>query len=139
MYGPLWAFAKAAQWSSYVPGTPEPSTGYTTFPSTPAAWATLYPPGPVPNAYPATTPYGASGGTTFDGPSPANRPGVRLRRVLNVPLLSCPVGAGSNVSATVLAIGRFFMTVPATSTSIPAEFAGVVPEQSLGGPVELLR
>jgi hypothetical protein len=58
---------------------------------------------------------------------------------LNVPLLSCPVAGGSNVSATVLAIGKFFMTVPATSTTIHAEFAGVVPEQSLGGPVELFQ
>ncbi|MDL2355320.1 MAG: pilus assembly protein TadG-related protein [Pseudomonadota bacterium] len=136
-YGPLWAFAKAVPYSSYVAGTPEPTAGYTTFPTTNAAWATLYPPGPIPNSYPAPTPYSLSGGSTFQAPSAANGPGVRFRRVLNVPLLSCPVAGGSNVSGTVLAIGKFFMTVPATSTSIYAEFAGVVPEQSLGGPVEL--
>jgi hypothetical protein len=138
-YGPIWAFAKAVPYSSYVAGTPEPSAGYATFPASNAAWATLYPPGPQPNLYPGTTPYSLSGGSTFQAPSAANGPGVRLRRVLNVPLLSCPVAVGSNVSATVLAIGKFFMTVPATSTSIHAEFAGVVPEQSLGGPVELFQ
>jgi hypothetical protein len=79
----------------------------------------------------------ASGGANFLSPSSAHLPGVRYRRVLNVPLLSCPVAAGANVTANVLAIGRFFMTVPATATSISAEFAGVVPEQSLGGRVEM--
>jgi hypothetical protein len=53
---------------------------------------------------------------------------------LNVALLSCPV-AGS--SANVLAIGKFFMTVPATDTQIWAEFAGIAPETSFGSQVEL--
>lgn len=137
-YGPLWAFAKAVPFGSYVAGTPEPSGGYATFAT--SAWATLYRPGqPTVTGYPATTPYSASFGTNFLAPSAAHGPGVRFRRVLNVPLLACPVAPGANVSANVLAIGKFFMTVPATSTSISAEFAGVVPEQSLGGPVELFR
>lgn len=147
-YGPLWSFARAVPHSAYVPGTPEPATGYTTFATT--TWVTLYragcaipscvPPPPATPLYTGstiTTPYMSSGGTNFLAPSSANGPGVRYRRVLNVPLLSCPIGSGANVTATVLAIGRFFMTVPATATSISAEFAGVVPEQSLGGRVEL--
>jgi hypothetical protein len=34
-------------------------------------------------------------------------------------------------------VGRFFMTVPATSTSLSAEFAGAVPLSTLSGVVEL--
>lgn len=148
-YGPLWSFARAVPYSAYVPGAPEPTNGYTPFLTT--AWATLYragcaipsclpapPPTPLYTGSTTLTPYMATGGTNFLAPS-ANFPGLRYRRVLNVPLLACPVAAGTNVTATVLAIGRFFMTVPATATSISAEFAGVVPEQSLGGRVEIFR
>lgn len=135
MYGPLWSFARAVPFASYTAGLPEPLNGYATFAT--AAWATLYNPGKPVYTGAASTPYSASAGANFLAPSVANRPGLRFRRVLNVPLLSCPVAAGANASATVLAIGRFFMTVPASATSISAEFAGIVPEQSLGGPVEL--
>lgn len=136
MYGPLWSFAKAVPFSAYAAGTPEPALGYTPFAT--SAWATLYSPGKpvVSGLYPSSSPYQASSGANFLAP-PANPPGLRLRRVLNVPLLACPVGVGTNVQATVIGIGRFFMTVPATSTSIFAEFAGAVPEPSLGGVVEL--
>jgi Flp pilus assembly protein TadG len=149
-YGPLWSFARAVPFSAYVPGSPEPTNGYTPFATT--AWATLYragcaipscvpapPPTPLYTGSTTVTPYMATGGANFLAPSPANFPGLRYRRVLNVPLLACPVAAGTNVTATVLAIGRFFMTVPATTTSINAEFAGIVPEQSLGGRVEIYR
>lgn len=57
--------------------------------------------------------------------------------MLNVPLLSCPVATGNGVPADVLAVAKFFMTVPATSTSVYAEFAGIIPEKSLSGQVEL--
>lgn len=137
MYGPLWSFAKAVPFSSYVAGEPEPAAGYATFGT--AAWKTLYNASQGFNSYPTATPYAAGTSPNFQGPSPANGPGMRLRRVLNVPLLSCPIGAGTNVTANVLGIGRFFMTVPATNSSISAEFAGLVPEESLGGPVELVR
>lgn len=136
MYGPLWSFARAVPFSAYSSATPEPTNGYATF--APGSWITLYHPGdPVYTGSASVTPYMASAGANFQAPSAANRPGLRYRRVLNVPLLSCPVGAGANVSATVLAIGKFFMAVPATATSLNAEFAGVVPEQSLGSHVEL--
>jgi hypothetical protein len=139
MYGPLWSFARAVPFSSYAAGAPEPAAGYAPYGAT--AWSTLYKPGlPVAGAaYPSgvSTPYRASAGVYFLAPSTAHKPGVRNRRVLNVPLLACPVGAGANTTANVLAIGKFFMTVPATATSISAEFAGLVPEQSLGGQVEL--
>lgn len=133
-YGVLWAFAKAVPYASYVAGLPEPTGGYTTF--TTAAWNTLYDPGrPAPvgtlNSG-ASTPY-ANGAIQL--PTPANRPGIRQRRVLNVPLLACPV-AGS--SATVIGIGKFFMTTPATATSLNAEFAGLAAENSLTSTMELL-
>lgn len=139
-FGPLWQYARPVKWSAYVPGTPEPESGYPyTSLFVPADWATLYNPGqPVvkPNTYPdpkkledSRTPYESS--ITLP---PSGKKGIRQRRVLNVPLLACPV---TGTSATVLGIGKFFMTVPATASSIFAEFAGAVPAQSVGGQVEL--
>lgn len=137
MYGPLWAYARAVPYASYVPGSAEPSGGYTPF--NPSVWSTLYKPGvPVATSYPAgtSTPYMALNGANFAAP-PAAHKGVANRRVLNVPLLSCPVGAGTTTTATVLGIGKFLMTVPATSATLFAEFGGLASEQSLGGAVEL--
>lgn len=136
-YGVLWSFAKAVPFASYVTGQPEPAGGYTTF--TIANWNTLYDPfRPAPATGSAgaqvsgtSTPY-ANGVNQF--PSPARFPGVRLRRVLNVPLLLCPVGGSS---ATVLGIGRFFMTMPATNTKLNAEFAGLASESALAITLEL--
>ncbi len=138
-YGPLWAYARAVPYAAFQASPTEPASGYTGY--APASWATLYNPGqPAANSnYPGSTPYRLVVGANFLAPSALHLPGVANRRVLNVPLLSCPVGGGAVTTATVLGIGRFFMTVPATATSIFAEFAGAVPEQSLGGPVELVQ
>jgi hypothetical protein len=138
MYGPLWAYARAVPYSSYVAGAAEPAAGYTPFAT--SAWSTLYGPG-APTAavsYPvgSSTPYKATNGTNFLAP-PLARKGVAGRRVLNVALLSCPVPAGALATATVLGIGKFLMTVPATATAVRVEFGGLVAEQSLGGAVEL--
>jgi hypothetical protein len=137
MYGPLWSYAKAAKYAAS-----EPPGGYSTFATT--DWGTLYNPGQpqasasYPTTYPTTyppattaTPYAQNTGSTFLAPT---RKGVRGRRVLNVALLSCPV---SGTSARVLAIGKFFMTVPATTDHLWAEFAGVALEESLGTQMEL--
>lgn len=138
MYGPLWAYARAVPFSSYSPGASEPAGGYTPFAI--SAWATLYKPGsPTASAsYPGGTsvPYRAISGANFQAPSTAHLPGLANRRVLNVPLLSCPVGG---TAATVIGIGKFFMTVPATASTLVAEFAGTAPELSVGGQVELVR
>ena len=82
-------------------------------------------------------------GATRQAPPAPYQPGLPLRRVLKVPLLACPVMAGSGVgnpgsigSAKVLAIGQFFMTAPASVTSIPVEFTGLVAEDSLASLVE---
>lgn len=138
-YGPLWTYSRAVKFSSYVPGQPEPSRGYSKF--APTDWPSLYPTVPPPRAtgYPSTTqPYDATTGNNYLRPSAVNATlSIVNRRVLHVPLLACPVTAGSNVEATVLAIGKFFMTVPATATSIHAEFAGIVPDAQLTGHVTL--
>jgi Flp pilus assembly protein TadG len=140
-YGPLWAFAKAVPYSAYAAAPQEPAAGYSSFTTT--AWSNLYTPGP-PTAvgYPMAvnaTPYLTSSSANFLAPNAARQPGQPRRRVLNVALLACPVPAGATASATVLGIGRFFMTVPATTTSISAEFAGVAQPASLAGAVELQR
>lgn len=138
-YGPLWAYAKAVPYSAYVAAPVEPAAGYTTF--TTGAWSTLYTPGPpaassYPSLVPTSTPYTTGGATYASAPS---RTGLPKRRVLNVALLACPVPAGATATATVLGVGRFFMTVPATAAALNAEFAGATPAASLAGTVELQR
>lgn len=136
-YGPLWAYAKAVPFSEWHEGVDEPAAGYATFGA--GDWASLYAPGaPVAKNYPGTIPYQSTSGTNFQAP-PVTQKGVANRRVLNVPLLACPVAAGGSEPATVLAIGKFLMTVPATPAALYAEFGGLAPEHTLGGPVELYR
>lgn len=140
-YGPLWVFAKAAKAPSPL-DAPEPSSGYPTFAT--SDWPTLYKSGPTASGYPTATatPYLSTSSTSgnYTSPSAAHLEISTLqRRVLNVPLLSCSPSApaGANVNATVLAIAKFFMTVPATEDSLIAEFAGLTPEQALSGQVDL--
>ena len=135
-FGPLWSYAKAVPYASYAStGAPEPATGYSTYDVT--QWSTLYAPGqpttslttPYPDSAETPTPYSYTTGTQFyKGPSASNK-SLANRRVLNLPLLACPI-TGSD--ATVRGIGKFFMTVPATQTSLYGEFAGLATEQSLG-------
>lgn len=65
---------------------------------------------------------------------------LRYRRIMYVPLLSCPV-TGS--SATVLAVGKFLLTAPAdddpASPSIPAEFGGLLPGRAPSGDTRLFQ
>ena len=135
-YGRLWSFARPVRWSTYQATPDEPASGYLPFPTT--AVATLYPAASgsllsatYQTANPKWTPY------LLVPAQPDTEPRLARRRVLNVPLLACPVPASG--LATVRAIGRFFMTVPATATVLSAEFAGLVPESSVRGPVELYR
>lgn len=137
-YGVLWSYAKAVPFANYVAGSPEPKYGYTTFVT--ANWLSLYKPKPTASGYPDSPekPYNAMAGSNYSGPSSLRLAIAQTgRRVLNLPLLSCPVDAGADTTATVLGIGRFFMTVPATSTTLHVEFGGAVPESSLLGQVEL--
>lgn len=141
LYGPLWAGARAVPYSAFAAQPAEPANGYSVFAT--SAWSSLYTPGApgvsgYPNSQSTATPYSATSGVHFQAPDAA-RPGVAKRRVLNVALLDCPVPAGAIAGATVLGVGRFFMTVPATTTSLAAEFAGVAPPASLSGAPELQR
>jgi hypothetical protein len=142
-YGPVWSFAKAVKFSSYTAGVPEPNAGYATFST--ADWAKLYKTGMSSSGYPTgaqSSPYNPVGSTnpnTVAAPSATHKDFITpLRRVLNIPLLSCDtVPSGPNVDATVKGIGKFFMTVPATQDSLVAEFAGMTSEDALIGPAEL--
>jgi hypothetical protein len=131
-YGPLWSYAKAAKYSSYVAnGGVEPAAGYSTFSTT--DWSTLYNPGkPAAQSYPGTTPYQANGGSATYKP-------YRNTRVLNIPLLRCPVASGAISTATVVGVAKFFMTVPASASALYAEFAGMNTETALGGNARLYR
>lgn len=132
-YGPLWAYAKAAKYA-----TSEPPNGYDVFST--SDWPNLYKSGPTASGYPTSgaTPYQATIGINYLSPNSNNvEISTEQRRVLHVPLLSCPIGSGSNMQAQVLGIGKFFMTVPATSERLVAEFAGTVSHRSLNGRVEL--
>jgi Flp pilus assembly protein TadG len=122
-FGVLWSYAKAVNYAASPP-----SGGYTAYDV--SNWKTLYDPGqPKANSYPSAPPYFKIGYSRAP-----THPGLADRRVLNVPLLSCPV---SGNTATVSAIGRFFMTVPADSTHLYAEFAGLAAEQTLRTQVTL--
>lgn len=131
-YGPLWSYARAVKYSSYVDRKGiEPAAGYTAF--APENWAQLYPLGlPEAQGYPASTPYQATGGASWYKSS-------RNTRLLRVPLLRCPVPPDASAKATVLGIGKFFMTVPATSSAVYAEFAGMDTETALRGSPRLYR
>ena len=131
-YGVLWSYARAARYSSYVAKNGiEPAAGYATF--NPEDWAQLYTPGtPEAVSYPGTTPYQDTGGVS------AYR-SFRNTRVLRVPLLECPVPAGASSKARVLGIAKFFMTVPATSSAVFAEFAGMDTETAVRGSPRLYR
>lgn len=138
-YGPIWAHAKAVPYASYNPATAEPSGGYPTFPT--SAWPVLYNnqsvrSSPASTAYPVSvTPYKVTQTSAADKPGADHGPGVRNRRILNIPLLDCSTVPGS--SASVSAIGRFFMTVPATSTVLAAEFGGAFPVAQVSATVGL--
>ena len=144
---PLWSYAKAVPYSSYTTqGAIEPVAGYTPFSATSTYWAKLYPsltpyPGQSPKvAYPASTPYLITSDINFfQSAGPALAPSKQHRRVLNVPLLQCPLSTTGSTTANVLGIGRFFMTVPATSTSVKVEFAGLMRQQNIDGKVELIQ
>ncbi|MET0983541.1 MAG: pilus assembly protein TadG-related protein [Telluria sp.] len=132
-YGPLWSYAKAVKYSSYADNKGvEPAAGYSTFNATSTDWGLLYKPGPEPKSYPSTTPYQDSGGA-------AKYKLYRNTRVLHVPLLHCSASTAISTTASVLGIAKFFMTVPATSSTLYAEFAGMNTESALGGNVRLYK
>ncbi|MES2759588.1 MAG: pilus assembly protein TadG-related protein [Pseudomonadota bacterium] len=147
-FNPIWSYAKAIPYSSYTnQGAVEPTAGYNAFPATSATWSALYPSqSPYPGAsgkvsYPATTPYLTTSDLTnfYQSAGAALAPSKQHRRVLNVPLLRCPLSTSGSITANVLAIGRFYMTVPATAGSVQVEFAGLMRDQNIDSEVELIQ
>jgi Flp pilus assembly protein TadG len=131
-YGPLWSYGPAVQFAA--PNLPFAKSD----------WSKLYPVFAGGTSTGATAayvnglpPYNQVLSSVYQAPA-ANHPSLRARRVLNIPLLACPVAAGANVLAQVIGVGRFFMTAPATASMISAEFAGTV-SQNQGYQVELYR
>ena len=132
-YGPLWSFSKAVYYdSSAADGAGAAFLA--------ADWKHLYPVGSgtdLASAYPDTalSPYSSNSVYHL---TLGTFPYLPQRRVLHIPLLACPV-AGS--SATVLGIGRFFMSSRADA-AIPAvhgEFAGLVRDNQVPATVGLYK
>ncbi|MBZ2206063.1 pilus assembly protein TadE [Massilia sp. R798] len=129
-YGPLWSFSKAVYYDSgAADGVGAPFSK--------DDWPSLYPVGSgtaLASAYSDTAVSPYSGLHLTLGPSPF----LAQRRVLNVPLLACPV-AGS--TATVLAIGRFFMSsrADAAAPAVHGEFAGLLRDNQLPSTVGLYK
>lgn len=125
-YGTLWAYGPAKRSSGASFGT--------------ASWGGLYPAAPalsasgwIVNPAPYANPNSSS--------APA-LPGRRERRLLYVPLLSCPIAAGTYVDGAVLAVARFLLTAQASATEVPGEFAGILSAKeiaALATDVELVR
>ncbi|KQZ25950.1 pilus assembly protein TadG-related protein [Duganella sp. Root1480D1] len=127
-YGTLWAYGPARR------------SNNSAFLS--SHWNSLYPASPVFSG--TGTNWPASGAYINNGfrTSPAGYPGRKERRLLYVPLLACPVAAGTNADGTVLAVARFLLTAQASATEVPGEFAGILSAKELAAlatDVELLR
>ncbi|WP_374584318.1 hypothetical protein [Pseudoduganella sp.] len=125
-YGALWAYGPAR--------TPAMA------PILSSKWSTLYPASPALGApgWPTSGPYHLA---TY-GTAPLGALGRKERRLLHVPLLACPIAAGTQVTGSVLAVARFLLTARATATVVPAEFAGILGAAdltALGTDVELLQ
>lgn len=130
LYGVLWAYGPALR--------PAPNPAFST-----ATWQQLYPSAPPISA----GAWPGAGLPPYRNPAYSTAPALparSFRRLLYVPLLSCPVPAGQFVTAPVLAVARFLLTAPASATELNAEFAGVLGtpangEPALAADVELIR
>lgn len=131
-YGTLWSFGRPQRYNS--------ATGGLGAFFNKNDWDKLYPvavgPAPDSNYSASVMPYTRGQSPHFQ--MPTGMSGDTQRRVLNVPLLECPV-AGS--SARMLAIGRFLMTTPATSSplGVHAEFGGLTTYGALAASAVLYK
>ena len=129
-YGTLWAFSRPRRYNAGALGTE----------FTRSHWKNLYPVAsgqPPASSYLDTeSPYDAYAASHML--KPLVHTGTAQRRVLNVPLLECPV-AGS--SARVLGIGRFLMTTPATQVpaGVYAEFGGLTNYAAIAASAVLIK
>ena len=123
-YGTLWSFSKPMRYDS--------ATGGVGAAFTKSDWNKLYGvtagAALVSNYSAAQSPYERNLSPHRVSPAPLS--GATTRRILNVPLLECPV---SGSSARMLGIGRFLMTTPASASplGIHAEFGGLTTYGSL--------
>jgi len=122
-YGILWAYGPARNAAGSVATSSFPFL----YPSTPGG--SIKSSSPV---YPAKGPY-LTGGATF-GLAPAAA-GRANRRLLNIPLLQCT--STPETEGSVVAIGRFLLTAPATATEVPAEFVGIVTQAAVPATIGL--
>lgn len=134
-YGPLWSASKAVAYSTYLASPVEPANGYSAMPLT--VWSSLYGGQTAKSGYPPATPYRTGASPNAVKPGTAHGPGVRNRRILNIALLDCSTSPSS--SATVVGVGKFFMTVPATETVLAAEFTGTIPYDRIPGNTGLFQ
>lgn len=112
------------RWAYNVPRGQATGNFSTLYPSTPGNTVSM----PLDGPY-ATPSYATA----------AAQPGRSNRRLLHVPLLACPVAAGTLAQASVLAYARFLLTAPASATELPGEFVGIVAEAALGTAIGLYR
>lgn len=127
-YGTLWAYGPARQ------------SNNSNFAFN--KWGILYPSSP---GFSNTTSPWSNSPSPYQGlvtmPT-AGTPVRKERRLLYVPLLSCPIAAGSAVDGTVLSVARFLLTAQASASEVPGEFAGILSakeQASLSTDVELLQ
>lgn len=120
-YGPLWIYKGAVRYSAVAANNVGAQFAI-------ADWAALY---PVPAATLPKVRASAYLATPYVRQFTAPSSGISYaeRRVLNIPLLDCSSAVGA--TASVLGIGRFFMTSHATASAIYAEFAGLASDEKL--------
>lgn len=129
-FGPLWIYSKPVQYvDGKASGADEPEPTYFAT----SDWPQLYPDSagssPSQSGY-LSTPY-----LTQYQPASSGRVYAE-RRVLNLALLDCSAGTVGAIG-TVLGFGRFFMTQPATATTVYGEFAGLINANKLATQVAL--
>lgn len=118
-YGTLWAYARPVSYTSRLP--------FSRF-----DWPSLYPvtagPSPSSTSLDSQKPPYFSSSTSATAPS-----ALRYRRVMGVPLVSCPVPASGE--ATIIAIGKFMLSAKAVDDPVnpvvAAEFGGLLEEGGL--------
>jgi Flp pilus assembly protein TadG len=137
-YGPLWSFARPLRFDT--------STGTVGAEFTSADLAKLYRLsgatwGVAPAKYTygnGRSPYGANASAYSTVPTLT---GEVNRRILNVPLLDCPLNEENVSPKRMLGIGRFFMTTRATASpvAVHAEFGGLVSYPQTAASVALFQ
>lgn len=122
-YGALWVYARPVRYDATAPGNAGDkflrADLTSLYPVDPAGVNTLVHNSGWSNANPR--PYLHRLASNWVSPAGSALP---YRRILNVPLLQCPV---TGDEAKVLAVAKFLLTSRAANDAIPAEFGGLLP------------